>query len=292
MKKRIEEMAGLGVKSFVFSGEGEPLLNPEIDNFFKFSKQNNIDCALISNGIFIRDTTVKIIVENLSWVRISVNGGDSESYSIVHNVPASTFQKVLNNIKKLVDYKKKVNSNIVIGSQIIALDGNYKNIGNLAEKLKKIGVDYLTVKPYLPLYNEKINNDKYIKNVKSYISYLEKYEYLNDNQFSFKVRIHSFDKLNSRKYLRCLGNSFYCEIKSNGDLIVCGVHINNDEFKYGNLYKQSFQEIWGGDQRMRVKQYLEEKIDIQKSCMPNCRLDEVNRFLWDLKNLPEHINFI
>ena len=119
-----------------------------------------------------------------------------------------------------------------------------------------------------------------------------KYEDLSDNNFVFKVRIHSFEKLYARKYSLCLGNPFYCEIKSNGDLVVCGVHISDDKFKYGNLYEHTFDEIWNGDRRKKIKEYLETELDIQKTCMPNCRLDEINRFLWDLKNPPDHLNFI
>lgn len=292
MQKRIEEMARLGVKSFVFSGEGEPLLNPEVDSFFKFSKQNNIDCALISNGIFVTNNNVKSIVENLSWVRLSINGGDSESYSKIHNVSESTFQKVLINIRRLVDYKKEVKSNIVIGSQVIVLEENHKTIGRLAAKLKEIGINYLTVKPYLPLYNKRVDNNKYKQNISKYIEHVMKYEDLSDNNFVFKVRIHSFEKLYARKCSLCLGNPFYCEIKSNGDLVVCGVHISDDKFKYGNLYEHTFDEIWNGDRRKKIKEYLETELDIQKTCMPNCRLDEINRFLWDLKNPPDHLNFI
>jgi len=292
MQSRIEEMAKLGVKSLIFSGEGEPLLNPEIDKFFECSRSNKIDMALITNGISLTDKLMKSITKNVTWVRFSVNGGDSLNYSKIHNVTESTFQRVINNIIKLIDYRNRVSSDLVIGSQIILLEENYRTVGELAIILREIGVDYLTVKPYLPLYNKRIDFDQYKRHNAKYLEHVEQYSFLNDASFSFKIRLHSFDKLANRHYLRCLGNPFYCEVKSNGDLMVCGVHISSDKFKYGNLYESSFRKIWDGSLRKKIKRYLEEELDIRKTCMPNCRLDEVNRFLYDLKNPPEHLNFI
>jgi len=292
MRSRIKEMAALGVKSFVFSGEGEPLLNTEISRFFEYSKSNNIDCGLITNGISLTDKLIESIVKNVTWARFSINAGTSECYSRVHEVEHDVFDKVFANLKKLVDRKKKSKSDLVVGAQIILLKENCKTIGNLASKLEKVGIDYLTVKPYLPLFNNKIDYDKYKKNVEKYLDSIDGKIISNNSGFSFNIRFHSFNKLLKRTYLRCLGNPFYCEIKSNGDVVVCGVQINKKKYIYGNLYENSFKEIWESKQRQDVKRYLEEEINIQEECMPNCRLDEVNSFLSDLNDPPDHINFI
>jgi hypothetical protein len=36
---------------------------------------------------------------------------------------------------------------------------------------------------------------------------------------------------------------------------------------------------------------VEKKLDVSR-CRVNCRMDEINRYLWDLKSPPEHVNFI
>ena len=110
---------------------------------------------------------------------------------------------------------------------------------------------------------------------------------------NFKVyfRVHSFIKLKQpRLYKRCMGLPFFCEITSNGNIYTCGPFLGKDDFCYGNLYKNSFAEIWHGKKRKKIMDRVS-GLDTAK-CMKNCRLDEVNRYLWEIKNLPAHVNFI
>jgi hypothetical protein len=37
--------------------------------------------------------------------------------------------------------------------------------------------------------------------------------------------------------------------------------------------------------------HVADELDLSR-CMPTCRNDAVNRFLWRLKHPPEHVNFI
>jgi len=60
---------------------------------------------------------------------------------------------------------------------------------------------------------------------------------------------------------------------------------------YGNMYENTFKEIWEGNKRHKSVQWAEGKLDTNQ-CRLNCRMDEINRYLWDLKNPPEHVNFI
>ena len=61
---------------------------------------------------------------------------------------------------------------------------------------------------------------------------------------------------------------------------------------YGNINEQSFQEIWEGKKREENFHYVRTELDI-KQCRVNCRMDEVNRYLFNLREgLVEHVNFI
>ena len=81
------------------------------------------------------------------------------------------------------------------------------------------------------------------------------------------------------------------EIDCRGDIYPCGPHLGNKEFVYGNIYEKSFKKIWNSEQCRNVIKFIENELDLSR-CMPNCRNDAVNRFLWKLKTPPEHVNFI
>ncbi len=55
--------------------------------------------------------------------------------------------------------------------------------------------------------------------------------------------------------------------------------------------RNTFKEIWEGEKRVLSIKWVERELDINQ-CRVNCRMDEINRYLWDLKNHPEHVNFI
>ncbi len=55
--------------------------------------------------------------------------------------------------------------------------------------------------------------------------------------------------------------------------------------------RNTFKEIWEGEKRLKSVRYAEEELDTNQ-CRVNCRMDEINRYLWDLKYPSEHVNFI
>jgi len=58
-----------------------------------------------------------------------------------------------------------------------------------------------------------------------------------------------------------------------------------------NVLSKTFKEIWEGEKRIPSTKWVEKELDINQ-CRVNCRMDEINRYLWDLKHPPEHVNFI
>jgi radical SAM protein with 4Fe4S-binding SPASM domain len=72
----------------------------------------------------------------------------------------------------------------------------------------------------------------------------------------------------------------------------CSAYLLDKKFMYGNINEESFQAIWEGKKREENFRYIRSELDI-KQCRVNCRMDEVNRFLFNLKEgLVEHVNFI
>ena len=76
-----------------------------------------------------------------------------------------------------------------------------------------------------------------------------------------------------------------------GDVYSCIRILGRDELKYGNLYEKSFVDIWEGSHRQEVIHYLT-NMDMDANCGKTCRMDEMNRYLQELKHPGEHVNFI
>ena len=85
---------------------------------------------------------------------------------------------------------------------------------------------------------------------------------------------------------------FWAYVMANGDVYGCSAYLLDDRFNYGNLNDYSFTEIWQGDKRRENFHYVLNSLDISE-CRVNCRMDEVNRYLHNIKNnTVPHANFI
>ena len=66
----------------------------------------------------------------------------------------------------------------------------------------------------------------------------------------------------------------------------------DEKFKYGNINTEGFKAIWQGAKREENFHFVRGKLNI-KHCRVNCRMDEVNRYLFRLQEgQVEHVNFI
>jgi len=292
LKKRLNEMAGLGIKSVMFAGEGEPLLYKELPEMIELCAQIGIDTSLTTNFAALDKDAAHIYVKNCKWIKVSVNAGTAENYSQIHRVSENEFHKVIENIKYAVETRKSNNYKCTIGGQLLLVDDNYHTAAALAGKLKEAGADYFVVKPYSH-HHESIT--EVYKNVDySKFLYLKdelaKYD---DSNFKTIFRSNTFNKLieTPQRYKMC--NSvpfFWAYIISDGKVSGCSTFLENETFDLGNIHNNSFSEIWEGERRQNCINYMK-SFDV-KNCRLNCRMDEINYYLWELANPGGHVNFI
>ncbi|RXJ93837.1 radical SAM protein [Malaciobacter molluscorum] len=293
LKKRIKEMSQLGVKSIMFAGEGEPTLYKPLPNILDLCSKVGIDTSLTTNAVAINKKTITNFLKNCSWIKVSINAGDKESYSKIHKTKESDFDKVIENLTLAAKIKKENNYSCTIGSQMLLLPENSHSAIDLAKKMRDAGVDYLVIKPYTQsLYgNSRIYEGLTYENLLYLEKELKKYE---TETFKIIFRANTMKKLNEPKqpYSKCYSTPyFWAYIMADGSVYGCSAYLQNEKFNFGNINTHSFKEIWEGEKRKEGINFIENNLDISL-CRKNCRMDEVNRYLWKLKNPNPHVNFI
>jgi len=292
LKKRLSEMASLGLKSVMYAGEGEPFLNKEMVEIALHAKKTGLDQAFTTNGSLMTPEISEQILGVTSWIKVSCNAGSAQNYSAIHRTVASQYEKVWENLTEAQRIRTDNGYTCTLGMQILLLPENEGEVVELAKRARDTGLDYIVVKPYSqhPQSLTKTYSDMHYENTENLDKELSK---LRTEYFNPIVRLHTIRKLQdkSRPYECCLGLPFWSYLDAGGNIWGCSMFLLDNRFLYGNIHDQTFEEIWTGPKRAKAMQWFNEHFD-PSSCRINCRMDEINRYLWGLTHQPAHVNFI
>ncbi len=294
----IEDCGRLGVRSIGFIGDGEPTLNPAMYDATVLAKQLGIDTAMATNGIILDMDRADEMLRDMTWIRFNLSAGDREGFKRVHQSTEESFDLLVEKIKALVRTKKENNYQCTLGLQMVLIPECFDQVIKEAELGAELGVDYFVIKHCSDSEYKEIGID--YDNYLSIEDLLKDAETYSNDDYVVQVKWNKIMaagesdlyKNGYRKYDVCYGTPFLLQISGNGKIYPCGPFFNKERFYIGDLHEQSFFDTVMGDRYWEVHQDVVESVDVHKDCAIGCRQDYVNKFLWDLKNGPEHVNFI
>ena len=294
----VEDCGRLGVRSIGFIGDGEPTLNPAVYDAAVLARKVGVDTSMATNGVRLDMDRAHDVLKNMTWVRINLSAGDAEGFSRVHQASGESFNILMEKIKTLVALKKQYHYNCTIGLQMVLIPECYDQVIKEAQLGADLGVDYFVIKQCSDSEYKEIGID-----YKSYLSVtdiLKEAETYSTDNYVVQVK---WDKINAagetplykdgfRKYDVCYGTPFLLQISGNGKVYPCGPFFNKERFYCGDIHETSFYDIVMSDRYWAVHKDVSDSVDVHKDCAVGCRQDYINKYLWDLKNPPEHVNFI
>ena len=294
----IEDCGRLGVKSIGFIGDGEPTLNPAMYDATVLAGQNGIDTSMATNGLLLDMDRAHDLLSNMSWIRFNLSAGTAEGFNRVHQSKEKNFHELTEKISELVKIKKANNYKCTIGLQMVLIPECYDQVIAEAELGAKLGVDYFVIKHCSDSEYKEIgvNYEDYA----TISDVLTQAETFSNDEYVVQVKWNKIGaaketelyKGGFRKYDVCYGTPFLLQISGNGKVYPCGPFFNKERFYIGDLHDGSFHDLVMSDRYWAVHKDIAESVDVHKDCAIGCRQDYVNKFLWDIKNPPEHINFI
>lgn len=292
-RERLTEMARFNIKSIMFAGEGEPTLWKPLPEILDHCTEVGIDTSLTTNMVPFTVHNVDNFLRNCSWIKTSINAGTPETYEKIHRSNRGDFGRVMDNFRMAVEIRKSRGYQCTVGAQMVLLEENANEVSVLAEQLKAIGVDYLVVKPYSQHFSSITKNHEQVDYKKlNWVGDIA--ARLSDASFSVIYRDNTINKLyaSDRAYQTCQATPFFWGyIMADGSVYGCSAFLGDERFCYGNIHESKFQDIWEGEKRKANYEFIRDKLDIN-DCRVNCRMDEINRYLWKLKHPMSHVNFI
>ncbi|MFO7796571.1 MAG: SPASM domain-containing protein [Promethearchaeati archaeon] len=251
------------------NGLGEPLMNTEIYKFLALCNRKHITTSMPTNMSLMNALNIAKLVENPpSILTFSLHGTNPESFEQI--TKSSTFHKCIDNFEKLLSEidRKKIMIRILCCLQAKNLDEyepmyNYLKKWGLLESFRLEPVFDFGVDSGIVPSPEQIENT--IAKINSIItSNMEKQK--KDFLFNWKEKLL---ELLHRKTLKnetpCLTPWISTYITATGKVLPC-CYLTNEKYIMGNIYKNSFSEIWNGTKYKNFRNLL---IDSRKN-IPEC----------------------
>lgn len=272
MREAVEQVANYGVKSLVVSGGGEPLLNNETPDLIEFARNKGLDIGLITNGsIRLPENKLIKIIKNSHWIRISMDGSNSEEYMHSHGVGEKAFHKMLDNARNMAMVRDKYGlKSCDIGTGYLTDEVTKKGMARAAKLCKDAGLSYIQFRPFF--YHETDVDTEFVESLR-----------IADDNFRVLKSEYRYDKdilqIQDRGYKKCLSPNFHTTIAATGKVYICCHTTGMEKYEIGNLNQSSFKDIWENDTRRK----LIEGISFE-GCPLICKWHVLNKVLWSIKD--------
>jgi MoaA/NifB/PqqE/SkfB family radical SAM enzyme len=232
----IYDIADIGVKGVVFSGGGEPLLHKGIGLVLDLCHARGLKVGMITNGQGMTPTIVSSLV-NASWVRVSMDYWDANSFSSSRGVAPKFFNTILENIANLSSHKANTCD---LGVNFIVTKENYQHIQEAALMVKEMGVDNIR---FCPVWgNDFINYHSSIKN--DVAANILETQRLSNDKFKVYSSYNVSESVMERPYDKCYFNQVCTVIAADYNVYMCHDKSYGDKGVLGSIKNQRFSDLW------------------------------------------------
>jgi hypothetical protein len=159
LRASIATLVARGLRSVILIGGGEPALYPGFTAFVRFLKDAGLDAAVVTNGG--RGDRLLEVADALGerdWIRLSLDAGSEATFRAMHRPMRKDL--TLDEICAWIPRIKERNPRVRVGYSYVivwrgaARDGvslceNVDEIAMAAERARRYGFDYISLKPVL-----------------------------------------------------------------------------------------------------------------------------------------------
>ena len=274
---------GTKIETVQFSGfTGEPLLKWDcLMMAIKILKKGNLKIGIFTNGTLMTEKTWNVLCHTDS-VHISIDGGPETWNAIKQpNYIKYTYFTIINNIKGLVEEKKRIESKTEINAGYTVTYDNFKDLETVIKDLIEVGANSICIKfDITGNEKDKIENEEAM--ISTINNYIKKY-----NSERFKVlMMHTYVPEKSRGRWKCSQGCYYryffATIGSDGKVYPCDYQTSKECPNFGDLRQNSLcdalynkQERWDG--------IITTKSDVTNICPPFAEV--INPYLKEVTTL-------
>lgn len=120
---------------------GEPTILKSANRFFDHCAAHGAKVRFITNGTAITEEMAAKIAQHCLAIAFSLNAASKEVHEIVN--AGSKFERVLRNVRRVIDAKRRLDTNVVITGHMTIVAQNLHEIPQFIRKRAEFGFEFL-----------------------------------------------------------------------------------------------------------------------------------------------------
>lgn len=290
MMEIVADLKKMKVRAVTFSGGGEPLAYPYLDDCLPGLIKAGIKVGILTNGSLLKGRIAKIVADGAAWVRISMDAANAGSYARNRNVSLREFDSVCRNIYGFARNKRK---DCRLGLNFIVTKENFRETFGYLKLMKNLGVDNVKVcecivsadpkksKIYLqPFYSQARQQ---IERAKKLLA--DKDFFIIDRFYEPENHSNNYQK----HYTSCPFAQFMTIIAADMNVYACQDKAYTQKGKLFSVTDKSFLKGWFSEENADNLR----KINPRRDCLHHCTQHNKNLMLNDYLEIDQsHVGFV
>ncbi len=281
----VGDVVAMGVKAVTFSGGGEPLLYKPLPEVIDRLAAGGVKVATLTNGSNLKGRVAEALARHATWVRVSVDAWDDDSYVKSRGAREGEFSRLLENMAAFV----KTGTKCTLGVSFIVGKDNHGRLYEVCSRFKEIGVNHVKLSAAVVGNSVEANNVYHREFAVGARAEIDRCLGLSGDGFSVIDHFHEMESRFDKDYTTCPFLRFLTVIGADQVVYTCQDKAYTKDGILGSIKDRSFRDYWfSEDNRRRLAEF-----DPSVSCRHHCVSHAKNLALHQYLSLdPEHGNFV
>lgn len=276
--RTLDDMRAAGVLAIVWSGGGEPTTHPDWLSIMDYAAALGFQQGVYTLGGLLTSATASRLASVATWVVVSLDCADAETYAAEKRVPPSRFDAACHGLTALIGQQA------VVGASFLLHGENWRQCGDMLSLGRALGADYTTFRPAIRTSADQpsicTDDRAWIADALAAGADLRAVADEPDVEIDLS-RFAAYADWAGHGYTSCEGIQLNTTITPDGRVWVCPQR--RGVTALGDLRTESFSDIWARHPR---------QFTVDAGCRVMCRLHPVNETLTALRAPRRHEAFV
>ena len=263
MQEIVADLVAMGVKAVTFSGGGEPLLYKPLPETIEQLAEGGISVATLTNGANLKGKVAEALARHATWVRVSVDAWDDESYATARGAKAGEFTRLLENVRAFTNSGTRC----VLGVSLIVGQNNYQHIPDVCRQFRDAGANHVKIAAVVVGNTVEKNNEYFHAFVEDAKPYLAEALAMSRPNFQVLDHFHEMADRFEKPYTTCPFLQFLTIIGADLNVYTCQDKAYTAEGLLGSIKNCRFRDYWFSEENARSLQSLDPSTNCRHHCV-------------------------